>query len=59
VIAAARAGDPRTWPRALRRLSLASLAEAVLWLAVIGAVALLLSGVPPSSIPPESAVLPR
>lgn len=51
VLAAARTGDSRSWLRALRGLSLTSLAEAVLWLAIIIAVALLLSGAPPTSIP--------
>jgi putative copper resistance protein D len=51
VLAAARTRDPRSWLRALRGLSSTSLAEAVLWLAIIGAVALLLSGVPPTSLP--------
>lgn len=53
LLAAARIPDPRSWLRALRGLSSTSLAEAVLWLAVIGAVALLLSGVPPTSLPPQ------
>jgi len=59
VLAAARSGNPRSLLRALRGLSLTSIAEAVLWLAIIVAVALLLSGVPPSSLPAASAVVPR
>jgi putative copper export protein len=51
-LAAARARDPRSWLRALPGLSSTSLAEAALWLAIIGTVALLLSGVPPTSLPP-------
>lgn len=57
VLAAARTGDPRSWLQALRGLSRTSLAEAVLWLAIIVAVALLLSGVPPSSLPPAGAAI--
>jgi putative copper export protein len=57
VLAAARTGDPRSWLQALRGLSRTSLAEAVLWLAIIVAVALLLSGVPPSSLPPVGAAI--
>ena len=59
VLAAARSGDPRSLLRTLRGLSLTSIAEAVLWLAIIVAVALLLSGVPPSSLPAASAVVLR
>jgi putative copper resistance protein D len=59
VLAAARTGKPRSWLRALRGLSLTSVAEAVLWLAIIAAVALLLSGVPPSSLPPAGAAVGR
>lgn len=59
VLAAARTPNPRWWLRALRGLSLTSLAEALLWLAIIAAVALLLSGVPPSSLPAASTVVPR
>ena len=51
VLAAVRTRDPRAWLRALRGLSLTSIAEAMLWLAIIGAVALLVSGVPPTSLP--------
>jgi len=50
-LAAARARDPRSWLRALRGLSSTSLAEAALWLAIIGTVALLLAGAPPTSLP--------
>ncbi len=52
VLAAARGHDPRGWAQALRRLALASLAEALLWLAILAAVALLLSSTPPASMPP-------
>jgi putative copper resistance protein D len=55
VLAAARTGDPRSLLRRLRGLSRSSVAEAVLWLAIIAAVALLLSGVPPSSLPPTGS----
>lgn len=55
LLAAARTGDPRSWLRSLRGLSRTSVAEAVLWLAIIAAVALLLSGVPPSSLPPTGS----
>lgn len=51
VLAAARRPDPQSWLRALRGLSLTSLVEALLWLAIIAAAALLLSGVPPTSLP--------
>ncbi|HJP98031.1 MAG TPA: CopD family protein [Rhodanobacteraceae bacterium] len=57
VFAAARTTDPQSWLRALRGLSRTSLAEAVLWLAIIAAVALLLSGVPPSSLPPVATAV--
>lgn len=57
VLAAARTGDPQSWLQALRGLSRTSLAEAVLWLAIIAAVALLLSGVPPSSLPPAGSAI--
>jgi putative copper resistance protein D len=57
VLAAARTGDPRSWLRALRGLSRTSLAEAVLWFAIIAAVALLLSGAPPSSLPPPGSAI--
>jgi putative copper export protein len=53
LLAAARLPDPRPWLRALRGLSSTSFAEAVLWLAILGAVAMLLSGVPPTSLPPQ------
>jgi len=59
VLAAARTADPRSWLRALRGLSFTSFAEAVLWLAIIAAVALLLSGVPPSSLPPTGVAIGR
>ncbi|HJR14147.1 MAG TPA: CopD family protein [Rhodanobacteraceae bacterium] len=51
VLAAVHLSDSRSWLRALRGLSLTSIAEAMLWLAIIGAVALLVSGVPPTSLP--------
>ena len=59
VLAAARTRNPRSWLRALRGLSLASVAEAALWLAIIVTVALLLSGVPPSSLPPAGTTVAR
>lgn len=57
VFAAACTTDPRSWLRVLRGLSRTSVAEAVLWLAILAAVALLLSGVPPSSLPPAATAV--
>lgn len=51
-LAAARTRDSRSWRRGLRGLACISVAEAMLWFAIIAAVALLLAGVPPASLPP-------
>lgn len=55
LLAAVRARAVPTWRRALGALARTSAAEAVLWLAIIIAAALLLSGVPPASLPPGGA----